>query len=366
MRIVMMIDGLGGGGAEKVVLTLCEGLQKMGHQTTLLSLRDVCDYPIPAGVRYQVVADHSRAPWRKLTELPRRAAALDRVIRQLEKAHGRFDLAISNLHKTDRIVRRSRELGSDRLWFCVHGVLSRTYLGHRTGLDRWLKKRKMVQVYQHQNMVSVSQAVADDLITQLGLTLNASEVINNPFDIDATRQLAAEPCEWAGKPYLIHVGRFHEQKRHDRLLKAYALSGVQAPLLLVGTGSKARIAAAKALAVTLGIADRVIFMGFQANPFPLIKHASLLVMSSDNEGFGNVLVEALICGTPVVSTDCPGGPHEILENTGMARGLSAMNAESLGEKIREGFMQPPPIREEALQKYGIEAICRHYLDLYRG
>ncbi|MBS0971165.1 MULTISPECIES: glycosyltransferase [Yersiniaceae] len=366
MRIVMMIDGLGGGGAEKVVLTLCEGMQKMGHQITLLSLQDVCAYPIPAGIHYQVIADTSRAPWRKMTELPRRAAALDKVLRQLENAHGRFDLAISNLHKTDRIVRRSRVLGSDRLWFCVHGVLSRTYLGHRTGLDRWLKKRKMAQVYQHQNMISVSQAVAEDLVTGLGVKPNASEVINNPFDIDAIRQLAAQPCEWAGKPYLIHVGRFHEQKRHDRLLNAYALSGITAPLLLAGTGSDARTAAIKNLANQLGIADRVIFMGFQANPFPLIKHASLLVLSSDNEGFGNVLVEALICGTPVVSTDCPGGPHEILESTGMGRGLSALTAESLAEKIREGFTQPLPIREAALQKYSIQAICRRYLALYRN
>lgn len=363
MRVLMMIDGLAGGGAEKVVLTLAEGMQQMGHEVTVFSLRDVCDYALPANVHYQVLADHSRAPWRKLTELSRRAAMLDRAIRAAEKQRGRFDLAISNLHKTDRIARRSRELRPDRLWFCVHGVLSNTYLGHRTGLDRWLKQRKIAQVYHRQNMISVSQAVADDLVTKLGLTLKASKVINNPFDIDAIRQLAAAPCEWAGKPYLVHVGRFHEQKRHDRLMKAYALSGLQAPLMLVGTGSEARTAALKALADSLGIADRVVFMGFQANPFPLIKHAALLVLSSDNEGFGNVLVESLICGTPVVSTDCPGGPHEILESTGMARGLAEVNEHSLAEKMREGFLQPLPIREEALQKYGIRAICQRYLSL---
>ncbi|MBL1167164.1 glycosyltransferase, partial [Escherichia coli] len=65
MRILMIIDGLPGGGAEKVVLTLCQGMQQMGNDVSLISLRDVCNYPIPTGINYQVVADSSRSPWRK-------------------------------------------------------------------------------------------------------------------------------------------------------------------------------------------------------------------------------------------------------------------------------------------------------------
>ena len=72
----MIIDGLPGGGAEKVVLTLCEGMQQLGHQVSLFSLRDVCNYALPPGIDYPVVEAHSSAPWRKLTELARRAAAL--------------------------------------------------------------------------------------------------------------------------------------------------------------------------------------------------------------------------------------------------------------------------------------------------
>ncbi len=363
MRILMIIDGLPGGGAEKVVLTLCQGMQQQGHDVSLLSLRDVCNYPIPSGIDYQVVADRSRAPWRKLTELSRRAAALDRAIAEHERQRGAFDLVFSNLHKTDRIVSRSKRLAADRLWFCIHGILSTSYLGHRKGLDRWLKQRKIANVYQGRNIVAVSRAVGDDLQQNLPIRPRRLAVINNPFDIDAIQQQAAAPCELAGQDYLVHVGRFHATKRHDRLLKAYAHSGIQAPLALIGTGDNARVAEVKRLATELGIAERVLFLGFQANPYPFIRHASLLLLSSDSEGFGNVLVESLLCGTPVVSTRCPGGPAEILEKAGMANALAELNEASLAEKMAEIYANPPQINQQQLLSYGLEPICRQYIEL---
>ncbi|MHA7849152.1 glycosyltransferase [Serratia sp. D1N4] len=363
MRILMIIDGLPGGGAEKVVLTLSQGMQQMGHDVSLISLRDVCNYPIPDGIDYQVVADNCRKPWRKLTELTRRANMLDQAIAANEQQNGRYELVFSNLHKTDRIVSHSKVLSSEQLWFCIHGILSTSYLGHRTGLDRWLKKRKVARVYQEQNIVAVSQAVGSDLRQNLSIQPKQLAVINNPFDIDAIAQQAAEPCELAGQDYLIHVGRFHPHKRHDRLLKAYALSGIQAPLALVGTGDEQHINVIRKLATELNIAERVLFLGFQANPYPLIKHATMLVLSSDSEGFGNVLVEALLCDTPVVSTRCPGGPEEILENAGMSHALAELNEKSLAEKMAEIYARPPEINRQQLLSYGLQPICQQYLAL---
>jgi glycosyltransferase involved in cell wall biosynthesis len=363
MRILMIIDGLPGGGAEKVVLTLCQGMQQQGHDVSLFSLRDVCNYPIPEGIHYQVVMDSCRKPWRKLTELSRRAAQLDHAVIDNERQHSAFDLVFSNLHKTDRIASRSKVLASDRLWFCIHGILSTSYLGHRKGLDRWLKQRKIANVYQGRNVIAVSQAVGDDLQQQLAIHLNRLAVINNPFDIAAIEQQAAEPCELAGQDYLVHVGRFHPHKRHDRLLKAYVLSGIQTPLVLIGTGKDEQIAETKALATQLGIADRVQFLGFQANPYPFIKQAKMLVLSSDSEGFGNVLVEALLCDTPVVSTRCPGGPAEILEKAGMTNALAELNEPSLAQKMAEIYSNPPQINHQQLIGYGLDAICQQYLAL---
>ncbi|MBF6639565.1 glycosyltransferase [Rouxiella silvae] len=358
MRILFVIDGLPGGGAEKVVLTLAEGLLQQGHHVSLFSLRDVCQYSLPAGLDYRVIKDQSRSPWRKLTELSRRAAQLDKVLRKTDA----FDLVLSNLHKTDRIVAKSRVLDFKKVWFCLHGMFSTSYLGHRTGFDRWLKQRKIKSVYHNRNVVAVSRAVANDIEQQFGLRLSQLEVIYNPFDTDAIRAAGEQPCEMAGQPYLIHVGRFHENKRHDRLIEAYAKSGVTAPLLLLGQGKPEQTEKLKALAEKFGVAERVIFKGFQSNPYPYVRHASQLILSSDSEGFGNVLVEALLLDTPAVSTRCPGGPAEILTGE-LARGLADLNAAALADTIKDIYNNPPEIDQQQLSHFGIVPICEQYAAL---
>ena len=361
MRILMIIDGLPGGGAEKTVLTLSRGLVGMGHQVSVFSLRRVCDYEIPDGVDYQIILDTCKKPWRKLTELSRRAALLDKAVEQAQKG-GQFDLIFSHLHKTDRIVAHTKTIPREKLWYCVHGMFSFSYLLHRHGFSRWLKRQKIKRVYENSNVVAVSKAVLRDITERFDITLAKSAVIHNPFDIDSIHQRAKEPCEMAGQDYLIHVGRFHEHKRHDRLIKAYALSGIQAPLILMGNGSDERIEQIKTMATAAGVADRVILKSFVPNPYSWIANARLLLLSSDCEGFGNVLVEALICQTPVVSTHCPGGPEEILTGP-LARGLSGMSDQQLADTMVDIYNNPPVIDASTIESYSIGAICQQYLSL---
>lgn len=361
-RILMIIDGLPGGGAEKVVLTLAQGLINDGHQVALFSLRNVCDYPLPAELDCQIINDASRSPWRKLTETSRRATLLDKAVRASETRYGKFDLVLSHLHKTDRIVSSSRALDPLKTWYCIHGVFSASYLARKSGFAFWLKRQKIRHVYRNRQVVAVSQYVLDDLIRCVGVKPSRTNVIFNPFDFDEIRQLSQEPCPLAGTDFLVHVGRFHETKRHDRLLEAYAQSGIQAPLVLLGQGSPATKEKLHRLTEQLGISDRVRFEGFQRNPYPWIRHARMLILSSDSEGFGNVLIEAMSCGTPVVSTRCPGGPASILTGD-LGRGLSEMNAASLAEKMREIHDNPPDLHQLDLNIYSLSVICQQYLHL---
>ncbi|WP_343553428.1 glycosyltransferase [Pantoea sp.] len=358
----MVIDGLPGGGAEKVVLTLAEGFLRQGHRVSLFSLRKVCEYPIPADVDYQTVIDHCSRPWRKLTETYRRARQLDVAVRQSEALHGKYDLILSNLHKTDRIVRRAKSLDLNKTWYCLHGVFSASYLARKSGFSLWMKQQKIRQTYQGRQLIGVSQYVIDDVMQNIGVKPSKARVIFNPFDFDLISRKAAEPCSLAGNDFILHVGRFHEAKRHDRLLQAYAQSGISAPLVLLGQGNEKKTERLRQQAEDLGISARVRFEGFHANPYPWIRHARLLVVSSDSEGFGNVLVEALSCGTPVVSTRCPGAPAAILSGD-LARGLAEMNAESLAQKMREIYTNPPELQKLDLSIYSLNVICQQYLQL---
>jgi len=132
-------------------------------------------------------------------------------------------------------------------------------------------------------------------------------VIGNPIDVDDVARMAALPATLPGKPALLAVGRLSRQKGFDLLLPAFAQLLATAPdahLTIAGTGSDE--SALRALSRTLGIADRVTFRGFVENPYPLMRAADLYVLSSRYEGFPNVALEALACGTPVIATACPG------------------------------------------------------------
>ncbi|OZI13765.1 glycosyl transferase [Sodalis-like symbiont of Philaenus spumarius] len=362
MRILMIIDGLPGGGAEKVLLTLAQGLVSQGNRVSIFSLRGVCDYALPEGIEYQIITDHAHTPWRKLTELSRRALALDKAILASQQRNGEFDLVVSHLHKTDRIVARSLVLPRGRIWFCLHTMFSLGYLDHRKGFSRWLKRHKIHALYQDRNIIAVSRGVLEDMCQAFKVTPRQAEVIYNPFDFAAIRRLADVPCELAGQDYLIHVGRLHENKRQDRLLKAYAESGIQAPLVILGKGSDAMLRRLQSLAQDLQITDRVQFKAFNTNPYPYIRHARMLILSSDSEGFGNVLVEALICHTPAVSTRCPGGPVEILDGD-LSVGLAELSSASLAKTMRAVYDRPPAILPSHLEAYEIATICRQYLAL---
>ncbi len=140
----------------------------------------------------------ARAPRRKLTELSRRAAALDRAIAEHERQHGAFDLVFSICIKP--IASSAAASGWPRI-ACGSAFTAFSpppISATARALDRWLKQRKIANVYQGRNIVAVSRAVGDDLQQNLPIRPRRLAVINNPFDIDAIQQQAAAPCELAG------------------------------------------------------------------------------------------------------------------------------------------------------------------------
>ena len=196
----------------------------------------------------------------------------------------------------------------------------------------------------------------------LGIRPAAIVTIYNPFDLEKIRTMAQETTIFDQEKFLLHVGRFHPQKRHDRLLEAFQQSGYRGKLLLLGEGSSTATAAIRARAGQLGILDQVVFVGFLGNPYPMMRAAEALILSSDYEGLPSVLIEALACGTQVISTDCPYGPAEIL-NGKLAQGLSELTAPALAKAICRVLANPTPITEEMIAPFTLEESVRKYYEL---
>ncbi len=165
-------------------------------------------------------------------------------------------------------------------------------------------------------IVTISQGISNELAERLSLPRSSVAVIPNPVDVDRVRAAAeaevAPPRE--GRPLLVAVGRLTPQKDFPTLLRAVAQVVLTLPvdLLLIGEGPERSNLGV--LIAELQLQPYVRLIGFQSNPYMYMKQAQLFILSSRWEGFGNVLVEAMALGVPVIATDCPYGPREILED----------------------------------------------------
>ncbi|WFQ78893.1 glycosyltransferase [Xenorhabdus sp. SF857] len=361
-HILFIIDGLPGGGAENVTLRLAAGLSKSNYQISLLSLNTQLDYTIPEDIHYIVSPDDYRGLLRKLNEISRRAKAMDKVLFKLFQQKGKPALVISNLHKTDRIVVKSKALRNCNVWHCIHGIYSQSYLSNKSGFSFWIKKKKIKKVYKNKKIICVSEAVSHDLLSNIGIQPKQIKTIYNPFDFEKIKTQASETNPYHGLNYILHVGRLHRVKRQDRLIGAFAKTNLPCKLIIVGQGSKEIERYLKVKIHEHGLDDNVILAGFHPNPHPIINEAKAVVISSDSEGLPTVLIEALICHTPIVSTDCPGGVREIMTDQ-LKNYLSKLDVDSLAEKIQLAYDTPPLITDELYEKFEANNIQKQYIEL---
>jgi len=357
-RVLFVVDGLAGGGAEKSVLTVAAELARQGHSVAIASLRPEQAYSVPEGIEVIAVYDTWPRAVRRIGEVSRRARLLDQALEERPEP----DLVVSTLLTADRIVASSR-LSADA-WYRVPNALSVEQLGGGESLKRTRRRARLRRTYEGRKVIANSAGVGHDLVSIVGIDPARLEVIENPFAVDEIQRLAREPCRWAGEDYVVSVGRVNRQKRHDRLLGAFASTSYAGRLVIVGDGSATSVGELRGRARALGLGNRVELVGFRENPFPLFRHARASVLASDFEGFPRVLVESLICGTPAVSTRCPYGPEEILTGD-LAIGLADLTEESLAAALDRVLVSPPQILPEHYQRFSASAIAARYLALRR-
>ena len=222
-------------------------------------------------------------------------------------------------------------------------------------------------------IVAVSAGVADDLARVARIPRSRITVIHNPIVTDELLADARAPVDhpWfadGGPPVVLAAGRLTEQKDYPTLLRAFRHARRARELRLVILGEGEERPRLEALARELDVSGDVDFAGFVANPYAFMARASLFVLSSAWEGFGNVVVEAMACGTPVVSTDCPSGPGEILEGGRYGRLVAVGDDEELAAAMLATLEDPPRpelLRERAAAFRADEAALR-YLRVIAG
>lgn len=220
-------------------------------------------------------------------------------------------------------------------------------------------------------VVGNSQGVVEDLLSRQGLPKRRLRVIYNPALRPEVPALAEEDPHhpWlddAGPPVIIGVGRLTKQKDFPTLIRAFAKARRDRPMRLIILGEGEDRESLEALIRDLGVVKDVRLPGFVDNPYAYLSRASTFVLSSAWEGLGNVVIEALACGTQVVSCDCRSGPREILENGRFGRLVPVGDYDGMAEAVIRSLDEPLPseMLKQAAERFSIRQICLQYQSLF--
>lgn len=297
------------GGAERVVLTLAKELHNLGYNIEIILLEKDDFYEIPDNfkVTYLSKADGLENGFIKLLNLFVLAFRLARIIRR-----NNIPLVQSHMYRSNFVNILAKYFGGNHKTQIVnHGMFSRN---KKRGLLGVINLRLIRLLYKNANQcVLVSKAMQKDLY-MYSSDAN-SLVINNPFDLNNIEELSnmnsfEKKFSFSKhKKYLICAGRFITIKNFDVVIKSLNYLEDTIELILLGDGEEKE--GLIKLAYELGLKDRVHFLGNIKNPFQYIKKADIFILSSKTEGFPMVLIEAMACKVPIISTHCKSGPSEI-------------------------------------------------------
>ncbi len=359
-KLTVFTSFSGQGGVERMVLNLVEAMAVAGMTIDLLALKADSDHlrDLPEGVRLvRLKARHSS------TVVSELAAYL--------KKHRPKAMLVAKDRPGRAALRARRKAGVDTRIVIRLGTNLSAALQHKPAWQRWLRRWPLKRGYRDvDHVVAVSQGVADDTASVAGVPSDRISVIRNPVVTASMLEAAREPVDhrWFRRhdlPVILGAGRLTVQKDFETLIRAFdrVRQKHSARLIILGEGgTRPRL---QALVAELGLEEIVDLPGFQANPHAWMRAADLFVLSSRWEGSPNVLTEAIALGTPVVSTDCPSGPVELLQEGKFGPLAPVGDVESLAEAMLVTLRHPldADTLKQAAAEYSASNAARRYLDV---
>lgn len=357
-HVALFVPTLEGGGAERTMVNLAGGMR--AH-----------------GVAVDLVVANATGPYRRLLpsdvqlidlRSPRTLASLPRLVAYLRRA--RPEALVSTMNHANVVAIWAAIVArvGTRVLVREADTLSANVRGS-PHLRAKLLPAIMRRTYPRAAVViAPSRGVADDLERTLGL--QRVDVIHNPV---VTAELGARSREDVAHPFfadgeppvVLGVGRLEPQKDFETLVRAFALVRRRRLLRLVILGEGSRRVALENLARQLGVFGDVSLPGFADNPFAYMARAAVFVLSSRHEGLPNVLIQAMACGCPIVSTDCESGPREILEGGRLGALVPVGDADRMSDALHDALQRGGHSHHqllEAARPYSVGVIARQYLE----
>ena len=307
-KISILINSIAAGGAERVVSLLLTGLQNE-FDIHLVLLYDTIEYDIPAGQKiFHLHQSPGENGLLKLAKLPLLAIRYKRFCRKHQ-----ITTSLSFLKRANYI----------NCLAAMSGLQCRIIISERTYLSNYLrfvgKTGKLFgslltkKLYPHADLIITNAALIKHDLEKNFSVATAYKVINNPIDLELIRVKSEESVDDSlfGTFTFISVGGFRPEKNYELLIAAFnTIKDLNCKLLLIGKGESEK--KLRGLVKQLRLETKVLFAGFDKNPYKFLSRADCFVLSSDFEGFPNSVQEALACKLPVIATDCQSGPREIL------------------------------------------------------
>lgn len=304
----IFVNSFGEGGAEKIAVMQANGLVEAGEKVDILVERDTGSYRKLLRPEVRVVNFNSRNPLTIFRKLIAYTQATPPVA------------ILCHLEKPSLIAIAAGFFSGYRKIIPILEVNLDSYAKMDHQVRRQFLRLLLAIFYRFApRIITVSQGCTQSLAKLLGSAAHKIETIYNGFDLDALRVASRQPVSHPlladkKKPTFISAGRLADQKNFQLLIRAFAMVRSQHDCCLIILGEGHLRGELEALAGTLGVSDDVHLPGFQQNPMAWFSKCEAYVMSSKAEGLASVLIEALASGTRIISTDCPSGPSEIIQD----------------------------------------------------
>jgi glycosyltransferase involved in cell wall biosynthesis len=356
--VAILLPNLGGGGAEKVSINLSKFLIQNGFTVHFILLQKKGEFLriIPKNIKIFCI---NKIRFRD---------SIFPLASYFKKNNPQFIFV--NMWPLTTIAVLSWVLAGrkGKLFLVDHSILSQSILNVKFYKKLVLKLSIMITYPLANKVIGVSKGVINDIISLGQLHKDKAIYIYNPLTIKNRVYFPKKiPVSWEDSSFkILSIGRFTEEKNHKLLIKAFQIlikTNIGAKLIILGDGSLFR--ETKEFVKNLGLENHIHLPGFVLDAEPFFIHADLFVLSSNVEGFGNVIVEALSYGVPVVSTDCPSGPSEILDRGKFGTLVPIEDAESLAEAIKLNLYKEFD-KEFLINRsldFSIDKMAQKYLDL---